>query len=59
MKKYASQTQQREKGKGKEKLHQYGLEISQLDNSSVEKDLGNLVDSKLTMCQQHSIVATN
>lgn len=59
MNKYASQTQQREKGKGKENLHQYRLEINQLANSSAEKDLGIPVDRKLTMCQQHSAVAMN
>ncbi|GAB0179162.1 mitochondrial enolase superfamily member 1 [Grus japonensis] len=37
--------------------HQYRLEVDLLGSSTVEKDLGVLVDSKLSMSQQHALVA--
>jgi len=37
--------------------HQYRLEVDLLDSSSVERDLGVLVDDKMTMSQQYALVA--
>jgi len=38
-------------------MHQYGLEDDLLESSSVERDLGVLVNNKLTMNQQCALVA--
>ena len=38
-------------------MHQYRLERDLLESSSVEKDLGVLVDDRLTMRQQCALVA--
>ncbi|PKU35770.1 rna-directed dna polymerase from mobile element jockey-like [Limosa lapponica baueri] len=43
-------------GKG-ETMHQYSLETDLLESSSVEKDLGVLVDNRMTMSQQRALVA--
>ncbi|GAB0179116.1 mitochondrial enolase superfamily member 1 [Grus japonensis] len=37
--------------------HQYRLEVDQLGSSSAEKNLGALVDSKVSMSQQCAVVA--
>jgi len=38
-------------------MHQYGLGADLLESSSVDRDLGALVDDKLTMSQQCALVA--
>jgi len=38
-------------------MHQYRLRVDLLESSSVERDLGVLVDNKLTMNQQCTLVA--
>ncbi|GAB0205957.1 hypothetical protein GRJ2_003061300 [Grus japonensis] len=37
--------------------HQYRLEVDLLGSSTVEKDLGTLVNNKLSMSQQCALVA--
>ncbi|PKU33893.1 hypothetical protein llap_15802 [Limosa lapponica baueri] len=38
-------------------LHQYRLRADLLESTSEEKDLGVLVDNRMTMSQQHVLVA--
>jgi len=38
-------------------MHQYRLGVDPLESSSVERDLGVLVDDRLTMIQQHALAA--
>ena len=38
-------------------MHQYKFEVDLLESSSVERDLGVLVDNRLTMSQQCALAA--